>query len=759
MRVAVRTLCEFAAREGDLDHRYTPSPSSDEGRQGHQKVQARRGPGYRPEEKLEGECGGLFLAGRADGYDPAGTRLEEIKTHRGDLSRLSPAQQALHWAQLRSYGALLCRREGLASIELALVYYDIGRDRETCLAETASAGDLWSRLELLCDAYREWAAQENQHREARDQALAKLRFPFGEFRGGQRPLAESVFRAVCRNETLMLQAPTGLGKTLGTLFPALMAMPRQSVDRLFFLTARTTGRRLALDGMARISQTQKEPVPIRVLELAAKAHACENPDLACHGESCPLARGFFDRLPAARQAAVNTGAMLDQPTLREVALGHQICPYFLGQEMARWCDLVVGDVNHYFDQSALLHGLTRQNDWRVTLLIDEAHNLVNRARAMYSAELNQQRLLAVKRRAPPELRQPLQRVVRQWQALFNHPDRPALSPSEKTAPLRLEFPPGDFIGALSGLVTAITDYLTDHPADAELQELMFEALGYTRLAEHFGDHSICELSRHGRGRAKLSILNLIPADFLAPRFESAQSCMLFSATLTPPLYHRDLLGLPDTTCWREVDSPFSASQLQVHLASGISTRLQDREASLAPIVELMTRHYRARPGNYIAYFSSFAYLNSVIARFREEAPDIEIRAQVPGMSTEQRHDFVAGFASGGRGIGFAVLGGVFAEGIDLPGERLVGAFVATLGLPPFDSRNETMRQRLQARFGEGYEYTYLYPGIEKVIQAAGRVIRTPTDEGTIVLIDDRFTRPEVRRLLPKWWFDQESPDT
>lgn len=754
MKVAVRTLCEFAARAGDLDHRYTPSPTAEQGRQGHERVQARRPAGYRAEVRLQGECGGLVLSGRADGFDPALGRLEEIKTHRGDLSRLSEAQKALHWAQLRCYGALLCASEGLASVELALVYYDLGRDRETAVSETATAHELWQGLARLCEIYLGWARQEAQHRLARDQALAGLRFPFGGFRQGQRPLAEAVFRAVCRDRPLMLQAPTGLGKTLGTLFPALMAMARAGGDRLFFLTARTTGRRLALEGAGRILAAQQEAVPLRVLELASRQHACEHLDRACHGESCPLARGFFDRLGAARENAVAAGGLLDQARVRQIALAHDICPYYLAQELSRWCDLVVGDVNHFFDQSALLHALTQQNDWHSILLLDEAHNLVNRARAMYSVELSQARLLAVRRRAPPTLEKPLQRVVRQWQALLRHPDLPA--PADDGVSQLLQ-PPQGLAQALGGLVTAITDYLAEQPADAELQELMFEALAYTRLAEQFGDHSLCELSRPGRGRATLALVNLVPADFLAPRFAAAASTVLFSATLTPPAYHRDLLGLPADTHWQEVASPFRASQLRLHIARHISTRYARREASLAPIADLLARHYRAREGNYLAYFSSFAYLQAAYDRFRHTAPGIPAWRQEPGMTPAQRDDFLARFQAAGRGIGFAVLGGAFAEGIDLPGDRLRGAFVATLGLPPFNHRNEILRQRLQARFGAGYEYAYLYPGLEKVIQAAGRVIRTPTDEGEIVLIDDRFGRPEVAALLPAWWTQAPDP--
>ncbi|PVY76831.1 DNA excision repair protein ERCC-2 [Tamilnaduibacter salinus] len=752
MKVSVRTLCEFAARHGDLDHRYTPAPSADEGIAGHQRIQARRGPRYVPERRLSGECGGLQLSGRADGYDPLAHRLEEIKTHRGDHDRIPRVQRELHRAQLRAYGALLCAETGFDSVTLTLVYYDTARDQETPLTESADAATLWQELTDLCDAYRAWAQREASHRQARDEAMAALSFPFGAFRRGQRPLAETVYRNSRQHRTLMLQAPTGLGKTLGTLFPALMALPKAGQDRVFYLTSRNSGRGLALDALARLAGDGETRRPLRVLELSAKPDACEHPDKACHGDSCPLARGFFDRLPAARQEAAGHPRNLDRAALASIAARHTLCPYFLSQEMARWSDVVVADVNRFFDQHALLHALTQQNDWRVSLLIDEAHNLIDRARGMYSVTLSQPHLLSVRRQAPAALKRPLNRVARQWQALVR--DEAAAD-----GPRFLDGIPTALVPALNALVAAITDYLADYPPDLALQELLFECLSFTRLADAFDDHSLCELQAPRRGQARLTIQNLIPADFLAPRFQSADSTLLFSATLTPGVYHRDLLGLPETTSWQGIESPFTADQLALNTATHISTRRAHRDASLAPIADLIARQFREQPGNYLAYFSSFAYLDAVLDVLKERAPDIPTWHQRPGMDRASRDDFMAGFRPEGVGVAFAVLGGVFGEGIDLPGDRLIGAFVATLGLPPFNEWHQVLKDRLEARFGAGDDYTYLYPGIQKVAQAAGRVIRTPEDRGVIWLIDDRFGQPRIRRLLPGWWFGagQQNP--
>ncbi len=433
-------------------------------------------------------------------------------------------------------------------------------------------------------------------------------------------------------------------------------------------------------------------------------------------------------------------------------------PYYLGQELARWADVIVGDVNHWFDSHALLHGLAQANDWRTGVLVDEAHNLVERARGMYSAELDQQRFNRVRRVAPKALSRPLGRLARQWQALFKATSFKEAGLEEEYEPRKpayrlLTALPDKLVTAAQQVGAAITDHLGEHSEDAslELQELLFEALAFCRLAERFGEHSLCDLTRHGRGRAVLGLRNLIPADFLAARFNAAHSVVLFSATLTPAHYYRNLLGLPESTAWREVVSPFVARQLEVSIRSDISTRFRDRDASIGPIVATMAQQYQRKPGHYLAFFSSFAYLEAALKHFRETHPGVPVFSQTRAMPEAARDAFLARFTPGGEGIGFAVLGGAFAEGIDLPGDRLIGAFIATLGLPPFNDFNEALKARLTARFGQGDDYTYRIPGMIKVVQAAGRVIRSPEDQGVVVLMDDRFAQARVRALLPRWW--------
>ena len=746
--VAVRTLCEFAAKQGDLDLRFTPAPSAQEGIAGHQLVTGRRGAAYERELSLQGDFQHLTVRGRADGYDGALNCLEEIKTHRGDLARQPANHRHLHWAQARVYGWLLCQSRGLSEVTLRLVYFDIGTQDETTFTEVQSAQDLRAFFVTLCERFLVWAALELAHREARDAALGTLAFPHDAFRTGQRELSEAVYKTAVNGRCLLAQAPTGIGKTVGTLFPLLKACPGRKIDKLFYLAAKTPGRRLALDALSLIGGSAPA-MRLRVLELTARDKACEHPDKACHGDSCPLAKGFYDRLPAARADAL-AGPAMDRAAIRDAALRHQVCPYYLGQELARWSDVVVGDYNYYFDGSAMLYAMAMQQDWKVAVLVDEAHNMVERARRMYTAELSQEDFRAVRRKAPAALKRPFDKLHKAWNAVH--------SVQTQAYEVRDELPE-QFVMALQQASAAVSDHLAEMPAqpDASLQQFYFDALQFTRLAEAFGSHSLFDVTlrppdaSRRKEDATLCIRNVVPAPFLKPRFGAAHSAALFSATLSPRDYYQDMLGLPDNCAWIDVASPFEAEQLAVQVVKTISTRYPHRQRSAAPIVQLIARQYAEAPGNYLAFFSSFDYLQLVSTLFRAQHPGVPVWEQERRMDEGARTAFLERFAPGGRGVGFAVLGGSFAEGIDLRGDRLVGAFIATLGLPQINEVNEQMKARMGEAFGAGYDYTYLYPGIQKVVQAAGRVIRTREDRGVVYLIDDRFAQPAVRQLLPTWW--------
>ncbi|MEO8856415.1 MAG: ATP-dependent DNA helicase [Burkholderiaceae bacterium] len=751
--VAVRQLCEFAARQGDLDSRFTPAPTSLQGMEGHAEVAARRGTAYQRELTLAGVHRHLQVRGRADGYDAGDQRVEEIKTHRGDLARMPANHRALHWAQVKVYAHLLCARNALPQVEAALVYFDIASRQETVLVERQDSAALASFHAVLCERFLGWADQELAHRSRRDALLGALPFPHPQFRPGQRALAAAVYRAAVNGSRVLAQAPTGIGKTVATLFPALKACATQRIDKVFFLTAKTTGRQLALDAMRLITHTLP-PGALRVLELLARDKACAQPGRECHGESCPLAKGFYDRLADARQALL-AEAVWDHATLQRVGLAHSVCPYYLGHEMVQWSDVVIGDYNHYFSSHAMLYALTVGRGWRVSLLVDEAHNLIERARAMYTAELCSGRLREVQAGVPKSLAKHVQQLRRSFSALAN-------AQTERYAVCAQL--PEKFTLALQQFSSAAGNLLTEQPGalDAHALRFYFDALQFLQITQTRGSHTLCDLSllRDDSGpnprvlQSTLCLRNVVPGPHLDSRWSAAHCAVLFSATLSPARFVNEMLGLGDAAVCLDVPSPF-AGQLQVRIARHISTRYRDRVASLRSVVDLMAAQFGSMPGNYLAFFSSFDYLHQAAQLLNELQPHLATWAQSRQMTEGQRQQFLERFTPQGQGIGFAVLGGAFAEGIDLPGSRLSGAFIATLGLPQVNAVNEQMLRQVHACVGNGYNYTYLYPGIQKVVQAAGRVIRRAQDRGTVHLIDDRFDLPDVRALLPAWWSIEE----
>lgn len=761
--VAVRALCEFAARAGDLDLRFTPAPSALEGTAGHGLVQSRRGKDYEAEISLAGQYQDLQVRGRADGFDARAGQLEEIKTYRGLLDSVRPHHRALHWAQARIYGHLLCQARALARLRVALVYFNVGTEEETVLTETHEAAALQAFFEDLCSRFLDWARSEAAHRQAREAALAALPFPMERFRAGQRELAVAVYRCArsdAGGRCLMAQAPTGIGKTLGTVFPMLKASTGQGLDKLFFLTAKGTGHGLALQALATVNrqlQAQASNCQLRVLDVQARDKTCEHPDKACHGESCPLAQGFYDRLPAARAAMLRQPPPWDAPAVRTVALAHQLCPYYLAQEMVRWSDVVVADYHYFYDTAAMLYALTQAQQWKVGVLVDEAHNLLERARRMYTAELSQFSLAAARQAATAEGPGPVQKALDKL-----HRSWSALNKAQAGSYQAYDEVPAALLGAVQRAVGAIADAQADRPLLPGDPVLAFywELLQFMALAEQFGGHALFDVGlapgHSGRQRTPASTLcirNVVPAPHLAARHAAAHASVLFSGTLSPPHFYRDILGLPGDTGWIEAEAPFQARQLSVQVARHISTRYRDREQSLQPIVDLVARQYQQQPGNYLCFFSSFDYLQRAAECLQRSHPQLPIWLQTPAMDEESRSAFLARFTEQGQGVGFAVLGGAFSEGVDLPGQRLIGAFVATLGLPQVNPVNEQMKRAMDRHFGadKGYDYTYLYPGLRKVVQAAGRVIRTEQDQGVVFLMDDRYRRGEVRALLPRWW--------
>lgn len=747
--VSVKTLAEFAAKSGSLDRRFTPSPTAQEGIAGHQEVVLRRPPHYQKEMSLTIQYEGLLIRGRADGYDSEAHCLEEIKTFYGDFEKLPDNHRQLHWAQARLYGWMYCRQHQRNGITLALIYFDLHDQREYRVEEHFTLPELVAYGEDLAEVYWQWQQQINARQQQLSQWIDELAFPYGSFRSAQRQMAESVYKAAATGRVLLAEAPTGTGKTLASIFPAIKAFNKTPVDKIFYLTAKTTGKQLALENLQLIASDGID-TPLRVLELTAQEKICLEPDKRCTGDSCPFARNFYDKLQQARQAAYTT-PLLTRQTLTQLAHTHEICPYYLGMEMSRWVDILVADFNYYFDTSALLHGLTRELNWHPYLLVDECHNLVERARQMYSAELDRSVLLAAKRLAPKPIKTSLERVNRLWLATIKTLD------FSETALTLLNASPEKLNLALTGFTNDYIDFLQRHPdhpvQHTAVQEFFFAALNYLEKLELVDEDYCIDMQRPQPKQEVLTLRNLIPARPLAARLAQAHSACFFSATLRPAYFYQQMLGLPDDTVYLQVPSPFASQQLQVKVARHISTRYRDRSTAIGPLCDIIEQQVTAATGNYLAFFSSYEFLQQVERELQQRlsSANVTVITQSRRMSEQDREAFIERFTHEQNLLGLAVLGGAFSEGVDLPGDALKGAFIATLGLPQINPVTEHLRQRLQQVFQQGYHFAYLYPGIQKVVQAAGRVIRTQEDTGYLWLLDDRFAQHEVRQLLPEWW--------
>jgi len=752
--LSVRDLVAFCHRSGDIDHRYTPSPSAEQGMEGHQRIYRRRPDSYVREYPVsylhrQGDIH-LQLRGRADGFDPERGLVEEIKTCRVDPRKIPASVSRLHLAQARIYAALIAGEQSLDEVAVQLTWFNIDTDEEAPLLQSYTRAQLQAFLAETLAAFADWLELLGLRRRSRQASLQGLAFPHGEFRQGQRVVAELVYKCIDQGGQAMLEAPTGIGKTAAVLYPALKALGEQKHEALVFVTARTVGRRSAEDCLALMAGAGME---VSSLSLTAKESICFSPGRACHGDDCPFARGYYDRLPDALVEAVQYG-VLDRPGVETIARAHEICPYQLAQDLLPWVDIVVADMHYVYSLTAGVGALMSRDERRWSILLDEAHNLPERAREMYSARLSKAELMRVKRSAFPGVKRALERVNR---AML------ALQKEDWGEEAFREALPADLVNSLGDVVAAVGSAMADDPrfvpANPELMTFYFALLQWLRVAENWGQEYRLQLQR-GKGSQGLSMgLNCLdPARLLAQCQARAHAVIAFSATLSPQHWMRQLTGLDESAVCRRLESPFEPAQLQVELETAIDTRYRQRESSAPELARRLARFLRQAPGNCMVYFPSYRYLGSVLELMMADESlwhERRLWQQLPEQSLEERDELFQALRSHRNVAAFCILGGVFSEGIDLPGELLSAVAIVGVGLPQVGSERENLREWYQQAYGAGFEYAYLYPAMQKVDQALGRVVRTTTDSGRALLIDSRYGWKAYRSLLPPWWSYRE----
>ncbi len=764
-KISVRALVGFGLRSGDLSRTgFIGSARAVEGTRAHRQVQQERPPAYQTEVPvsylIEADTFSLEIGGRIDGLlvEEEKVLIEEIKTTHTPLDLPQP-ENLLHWAQAKTYAYILAEQNNFEEVQVQLTYVQLDDwgIYEEC--RTFSFLELSGFFKDLITGYLQWAKIYCKWCEERDLSIAALEFPFPGYRKGQRRLTAAAYRTIVAGGRLFVQAPTGIGKTISVIFPAIKAMGRGHLEKIFYLTAKTSGRMVAEKS---IEDMRRHGWKLKSLTLTARDKVCFNPTggSSCDPEYCEYAIGYFDRINAAVEEIFQQDAFT-RTTIEAIAFKHKVCPFELSLDLSLWSDIIICDYNYVFDPRAYLRRFFQEKSGDYAFLVDEAHNLVDRAREMFSAELCNQDVMAVKRavkRNHPDLTGILQAI----KAYFMKLRQQSLKEGNGEAWVDPDLP-GDLVPLLKNFL----DQVQKKPAGnfsvscrEDITDFYFRVLGFQRIVDLFDEHFTAYVET-GDKDVRLRLLCLDPSSQLRSALTRGTAALFFSATLTPLPYFRDLLGGEEGDASLSLDSPFPHRNLQILVADYVDTTYKSREYTLDDVAACIAAMTARRRGNYLVFFPSYRYMEEVVERFRKAHPQVETIVQSRGMSEHEREKFLSLFDSESPKtmVGFALMGGIFGEGVDLAGDRLVGVVIVGVGLPQIFLERNLIRTYYDHANLHGFEYAYTYPGMNRVLQAAGRVIRSAEDRGVVLLIDRRFGQPRYRRMFPGYWYTHWTPST
>ncbi len=758
IRISVRNLVEFILREGDIDNRISGSMEKDAMLQGgrmHRKIQRRMGPEYHAEYSLKMRipCEGyqIQLEGRADGViirekdGKPDVIIDEIKGIFRDIHFLE-APVNVHLAQAKCYAYIYGEQNELDEIGVQMTYCHLDTEEVKRFRQHYSLEELKTWFDGLIEKYRKWAEFQIRWEKERDESIGKIEFPFP-YRKGQYDLAASVYRTILRKKKLFIQAPTGVGKTMSVIFPAVKAVREGLGQKIFYLTAKTITRTVAEQAFRTLKE---QGLKFKVVTLTAKEKICLCEETDCNPDACPYAKGHFDRVNDAVFDMITGGRDISRETLEEQARKYRVCPFELSLDVSVWTDAVICDYNYVFDPNAhLKRFFSESGDNGYLFLIDEAHNLVERGREMYSAVLYKEDILEV-RRAVKQMDSRLAKRLEETNRLM-------LELKRECEDYRVVESVSHLALKLMNLLTEMERFLEEY-REGEKRELVLDL--YFQVRDFLNIHDILdenyviysELERDGRFKVKLFCVN--PAANLQNYLEQGNSTIFFSATLLPIRYYKKLLSVETDDYAVYAESPFPEENRLLIIGRDVSTRYTQRgQIMYRRIAEYIAAVAEARRGNYMAFFPSYRFMEDVYEEFIRRAPGITAVVQSQFMDEKEREQFLERFeASDSAGlVGFCVMGGIFSEGIDLAADRLIGAVVVGTGLPQGCNDREIVKQYFDSRGMDGFDYSYRYPGMNKVLQSAGRVIRTENDRGIIVLLDGRFCQKQYQELFPREW--------
>lgn len=755
IRISVRSLVEFILREGDIDNRVSGSMEKDAmllGGKIHRKIQSRMGTNYTAEVplKIQMPCDGFVLQieGRADGVlkDDGKVLIDEIKGILRSLEHLE-APVPVHLAQAKCYAYIYAVQNSLKCIDVQMTYCQMETEEIRRFCQEFEFQELQTWFQDLVTQYEKWAKFEIEWRNVRNDSIRQIEFPFP-YREGQRDLVVSVYRTILRKKKLFIQAPTGVGKTMATVFPAVRAVGEGLGEKIFYLTAKTIMRTVAEQAF---SLLKEKGLLYKTITLTAKEKICFCEEAECNPDACPYAKGHFDRVNDAVFDLITHSGDWSREVLEEQAKKHMVCPFEMSLDVSNWADAVICDYNYAFDpQAHLKRFFSESGKGEYLFLIDEAHNLVERGREMYSASLYKEDLLEVRKLVKaedPKLAKGLSECNQQFLELKRECEHYQILKSVSHIALKL-----------MNVLSKLEDYL-EECKDAEKKkrvlDFYFAVRSFLNIHDIMDENYVIfsEMMEDGRFQIKLFCVN--PAVNLQNYLEQGNSTIFFSATLLPVHYYKKLLSVEKDDYAVYAHSSFPQENKFLFIGTDVSTRYTRRgESTYQRFARYIAVMAEQKKGNYMAFFPSYRFLEEVHTCFLEYVDhEVDSICQVSYMDEEQREEFLEEFEQEREKslVAFCVMGGIFSEGIDLTDDKLIGAVIAGTGLPQVCTEREILKQYFNAADMDGFDYAYLYPGMNKVLQSAGRVIRTESDRGVILLLDDRFRAMRYREVFPREW--------
>ena len=755
IRISVRSLVEFILREGDIDNRVSGSMEKDAmllGGKIHRKIQSRMGTNYTAEVplKIQMPCDGFVLQieGRADGVlkDDGKVLIDEIKGILRSLEHLE-APVPVHLAQAKCYAYIYAVQNSLKCIDVQMTYCQMETEEIRRFCQEFEFQELQTWFQDLVTQFEKWAKFEIEWRNVRNDSIRQIEFPFP-YREGQRDLVASVYRTILRKKKLFIQAPTGVGKTMATVFPAVRAVGEGLGEKIFYLTAKTIMRTVAEQAF---SLLKEKGLLYKTITLTAKEKICFCEEAECNPDACPYAKGHFDRVNDAVFDLITHSGDWSREVLEEQAKKHMVCPFEMSLDVSDWADAVICDYNYAFDpQAHLKRFFSESGKGEYLFLIDEAHNLVERGREMYSASLYKEDLLEVRKMVKaedPKLAKGLSECNQQFLELKRECEHYQILKSVSHIALKL-----------MNVLSKLEDYL-EECKDAEKKkrvlDFYFAVRSFLNIHDIMDENYVIfsEMMEDGRFQIKLFCVN--PAVNLQNYLEQGNSTIFFSATLLPVHYYKKLLSVEKDDYAVYAHSSFPQENKFLFIGTDVSTRYTRRgESTYQRFARYIAVMAEQKKGNYMAFFPSYRFLEEVHTCFLECVDhEVDSICQVSYMDEEQREEFLEEFEQEREKslVAFCVMGGIFSEGIDLTDDKLIGAVIAGTGLPQVCTEREILKQYFNAADMDGFDYAYLYPGMNKVLQSAGRVIRTESDRGVILLLDDRFRAMRYREVFPREW--------